>query len=484
MSYLLSRGIFKSGRMSKIIILLSSKCTLSSLPGSSRIFFQKMEQTQTTCIFQNKEPHDKIAGAPPITERQVDEEIWKNISKTDIQNLASTMRKPDGNNNNNKPLGQAKDDNSAPSEVTTCASTVNTNLPTLEEQRNLLQARTVQLGVAAGTTVTAITLAYIPMQLLAALGMIIALLAGMFYTLYQRAQLEFENIVTGRGVGDYLPQDVYDQLVNVSFHDSMVNGNSPPFEEYQYFLLYLIPGITTEQLNAYVDRLRPRHQRILHRPGLGHFLGHQFMRLVMGDSRLAEQQRASGLVPRRLELTESGATGDRDDDASGLGMDEDPASQYVRPLRIEPVSDAPATSRAGTIVDASNADGDHDDEDEDEEEDVDYTGVIVEAVFNGARTVSGMASTLALSYARNTVSWAAGGPARAPLTLGAAGIAMGILGLWTGAFELPSNFQMPRMSTQSRSALMSSSIASAATASMMLMMFGVPGGKSDEKKKK
>ena len=148
------------------------------------------------------------------------------------------------------------------------------------------------------------------------------------------------------------------------------------------------------------------------------------------------------------------------------------------------MSDAAATSRAGTIVDASNVDGDHDDEDEDDEEDVDYTGVIVEAVFNGARTVSGMASTLALSYARNTVSWAAGGPARAPLTLGAAGIAMGILGLWTGAFELPSNFQMPRMSTQSRSALMSSSIASAATASMMLMMFGTPGGKSDEEKKK
>ena len=403
------------------------------------------------------------------------------------------MRKP--NSNNNKQLVSGKDDPPTPSEVTTCASSVHTNLSNLEEQRLRLNAQTMRWGVAAGATVTTVTLTFVPIQLLVGLAMIITFLLGVMYTLYQRAQLEYQNIVTGRGLGEYLPEEMYDQLANVSFHDWMANGTF--IQEHQHLMLYMIPGITTEQLNDYVDRLLPRHRRVLRRPGLGHFLGPQFMRLLMGDSRLAGQHQTPGLVPRRLELTEPAATDDHDDDASGLGLDEDPASQYVRFLGLEPETSAPppvSTSRAAIMVDSSvgSHDDDHqhhddDDDEDDEEEEEDLAanaGVMIDAIFGGARAVSGMASNMALSYARNTVSWAVGGVSRASLTLGIAGVGLGVLGVWAGVYQAPSNIQMPRISFPSQTVLISSTLASGATAGMMLMMFGFPGGKSDDKKKK
>ena len=49
--------------------------------------------------------------------------------------------------------------------------------------------------------------------------------------------------------------------------------------------LYFIPGLTEEQIQNYVGRLAPDHRQLLMRPGLGNFLGDNFMNFLLGENR-------------------------------------------------------------------------------------------------------------------------------------------------------------------------------------------------------
>ena len=93
----------------------------------------------------------------------------------------------------------------------------------------------------------------------------------------------YRNLVTGRGIGDSLPSWLYQLLAEETLHDWM---RDPTFAlEMRHLLLYMLPGISNERLEAYVDRLAPRHREALRRPGLGQFMGNEFMRIIMGDQR-------------------------------------------------------------------------------------------------------------------------------------------------------------------------------------------------------
>jgi hypothetical protein len=428
-------------------------------------------------------------------------------------------------NKNQKQLvpSSSKEAPSSPSEVTattSCASSVHTTMTTLDDQRLHLQSQTMQLGVASVATLTAVTLTFVPIQLLVGLGLFLAMFVGVLYTLYQRALLEYQTVVTGRGLGDYLPERWYDQLANESFHDWMVNGTF--VQDNQHFALYFIPGLTNDQLEAYVDRLLPRHQRELRRPGLGNLFGPQFMRLLVGDSRLQhpEHQMQRSIVPRRLELehhttpttenhhhhstttttiTHSTPGGD---DASRLGDDDDPASQYVRSWGMEPENTAatttsvdnhhtaPVSAARAMEVDASASVGPDDDDDDDEEEEdlAINASVVVDALLGGIDAYYNMTYDMVRGYTLGTVTWLTRGFLRTSLTVGVASVGLGALGIWTGVYEPPRSFSMPRMnmniniprvSLPSQSVLLSSTLASTATAGMMLLLFGFPDTSSN-----
>ena len=362
----------------------------------------------------------------------------------------------------------------------------------LEDQRSRLESQTMQLGIASGATLVAITVTFVPLQLLVGMLIFFTMMIGLLYTLYQRAMLEYQNVVTGRGLGDYLPPNLYDQLANISFHDWMVNGTW--IQDHQQYALYFIPGLTNEQLNAYVERLQPRHRRELRQPGLGRFFGSQFMRLLMGDQRLQLQQQAQrGIVPRRLELEHttpraSNAT-DVDDEASELGNDDDPAAQYVRFFGMEPENSTPPSAEAPVLEALRSSgfdlsiDSDHASEEEEEEEEEGdsalNSSVVTDAVLGGMTSYYRMGLNFALGYTRNTATWLTSGVLRTTLTLGLASVGIGALGVWAGVFEPPRSLPrmaMPRFSMESQTMLMGPVFASAgAMGGMSLMMFGFPG---------
>eukprot|EP01083_Nonionella_stella_P026908 74063_1 len=85
----------------------------------------------------------------------------------------------------------------------------------------------------------------------------------MFYTMYNYA-----TYVLGQGDGalfDLLPSGVQEYLSNTSLHEAMTSNES--FLENRWYLLYFIPGLTPEQINAMVNRLPERHRNMAHGSG-------------------------------------------------------------------------------------------------------------------------------------------------------------------------------------------------------------------------
>jgi hypothetical protein len=103
------------------------------------------------------------------------------------------------------------------------------------------------------------------------------------YTLYLYFNAEFERILQERGLGDYLSQSIYNLLTERTLHEWM--NDSSFTSEYRHLMLYLIPGISREQLETYVERLPTRQRNNLRRHGLGHLFGEAFMRVIMGNER-------------------------------------------------------------------------------------------------------------------------------------------------------------------------------------------------------
>jgi len=366
------------------------------------------------------------------------------------------------------------------------------------DQRQRLNSQAFHLSIASGASAGILVLYTVPAQLLVGMAMVFALFASLMFTLYRRAVLEYNAVVRGQGVGDVLPESIFEQLVNMSLHDWMIGSESSTtfFQEYGFVLLYFVPGLSRQQIDAYVDRLNPGHRAMLRRRGLGHFLGHGFMRVLLGDERLNTIQEASHgdpdqvpvihqatpstrFVPRRLDLQHRAID---DDETSELGVEDsdvvrsstrrrrntshggrdvaiarspptqiegDSTAQILRSIArssaVAQVSRAAVlSSRAAAVApDASSETPSSDDDDEEEEEEdsgVNELGILADAFTASVVGYSNMAVGSVVGTARSMASSAfnllAGTATRASLTITFMSTGIGLFGMWAGVYDI------------------------------------------------
>jgi len=426
-------------------------------------------------------------------------------------------------NDPRKPVGGlgGKDVWNTPEGDVTCASSIqtgqespdddnddesagNNQVISYDERRDTLQRQMMQWGIASGTSITAVTVAFVPAQIIMAFFITVSLFLGFSFTIFQRLRLEALELQR-QGVTGYLPEAMVESLTQTSFHDWIVNGTF--WEENGFFLLYFIPGLSEEQLNRYVNRLIPRSQNVLRRQGIGHFLGPSFMSLLLGEERYAEEmerqeqpQDEGRPVPRRLELTAA-------DEASHLGPDDEathatetPGSDFSRfwaatpPVtRVFAWAEEPSVGSSASlqersaniplqsrgIASATNPSNDGTDDEEEDELAIDAQ-VLRDAISGGIGSITdGMYEAVS----NTTVSFFTGTPLRTGMTATAAAVGIGYLGMWLGG-GVPSGdrMRMPRSSMPSNPVIYSSFLASGATASIMYLFpqigrsAGGPGG--------
>jgi hypothetical protein len=369
---------------------------------------------------------------------------------------------------------------------TTCASTVGTSSHhpnNTEDQssaggndpRTIMRRQVLHLGLASSSVMGAFVVSVVPANILVGVTLVFLLWTTFLYRVFQLMQFEYQRALNGRGLGDLLPASWYDRLVNVSIHDFMTDNAF--MEENQHFFLYFIPGLSRERLDGYVDRLVPRHRRALRQPGLGNFVGDGFMRHVIGDQGLTERQAGTTtrrLVPRRLELAAS-----NEDAASRLGDDDE---EDARLWGVEPTMSEEAAAPLEAVIEADpSLEISHDGTEESEESEEDLAGeeiLVYDAAFS---SMMGMASSV-FGFTRQAVTGpivrTAGTALRATLGIGAVGVGAGLFGLWAG-FWTPQDIRTFRdtrfpiqVSSEARTVLMSSTLASGATAGLF-MLFGL-----------
>jgi len=375
----------------------------------------------------------------------------------------------------------------------------NTSPPTnqavlsVNDQRAVLQRQMIQWGIASGTSIAGVTVALVPAQIIMAFFVVMSLFVGFSFAVFQRLRLEALDLQR-RGVAGYLPDGMVDTLINTSFHDFIVNGNF--MEENSFFLLYFIPGLTEDQINGYVDRLVPRHQHVLRRPGMGHFIGPAFMRLLLGEERyVQQQQRIEELpaeeeedgrpVPRRLELTPAAEV------ASHLGDDDIPPVEEVAEEQQQQREDATQATQT-TVSDFSRFWGTsppivgrvftwtEDNQErsaniplasrdlvsainptEEEDEAAMEAEVIQDAILG---SIDAITTGVYDAVSNAAVGFFTGTPLRTGLTATVAAVGVGYFSMWLGG---GSSGRMRTPSMPSNPALYSSFLASGATAGIM-----------------
>mmetsp|Transcript_99 Transcript_99/g.134 ORF Transcript_99/g.134 Transcript_99/m.134 type:complete len:394 (-) Transcript_99:68-1249(-) len=179
-----------------------------------------------------------------------------------------------------------------------------------------------QLIILAATSTTSLGASIIlllPFPVLLALALSVSSFMYMVYVVILLFYNKRDQIIQVDGIGNYLPPSVYNLLTESTLHEWLQDTSFTL--EFRHLILYFIPGITEQQLEAYIDNLSPTHRYNLRRHGLGHFLGEDFMRLVMGGTRyqrnlLQSQQRPTELVIPPPNLMEFSAIDTSNDMAS------------------------------------------------------------------------------------------------------------------------------------------------------------------------
>jgi hypothetical protein len=393
----------------------------------------------------------------------------------------------------------------AGSTTTTAGSSIRTELVVTNEDRERVSAQIRRLTIASGGSLAVFVVSVIPLPIVAGMLVVLSTFMALFYKLYERALVEYQIILQGQGFGQFLPDSIYDQLVNMSFHEWMVEGTF--VQEWSFLMLYMMPGITREQIEAYIDRLIPRHRQLVRRRGLGYFLGETFMRHIVGDRNnmiirpISDQAVSSSpeaapvVVPRRLTLENE----QEEDEASEL--DPNDADQYARFLGFGTnetttprfsESDTPAgtnmtTSTVATSEDdettSDNQAGANPEKNNNNERNDDLAGefsLVTDAFFTSLTYYYGMAYDMALnsmsSISRSYLF-------RASLAVTVASLGVGAFGIYSGTYsprdfsrsfqDFTRSFQQGfggvRPSYPSPSILLSSALASGGTATIMLM---------------
>ena len=142
----------------------------------------------------------------------------------------------------------------------------------------------------------------------ASIGALVPVASSMLRAQYE---LEMEHPL---GLVRYLPESIRIMLTETTLHEFM--ADTAFFMEYRYLLLYFVPGLSPDQLMAYIGRLPTRHREALLRPGLGRLVPsvmENLMRIDEDDDHRDDAWRPAG---------DDGDEGDDgDSSASGLTMD-------------------------------------------------------------------------------------------------------------------------------------------------------------------
>jgi hypothetical protein len=351
-------------------------------------------------------------------------------------------------------------------------------------QRGLLQHQVYVFGLLSTGSFGAFLVYALPFSALMALACFVASTMALVYMVYRIVLLEVGNILETRGIGDYLPDSIYQQLTITSLHEWMMDSSF--FLENRYLLLYFIPGITQQQLDSYLERLPARHQYVLVRPGLGQFFGSNFMRIVMGQSRyndlLLEDSREEEIIqhaPRQLFPQEQENNNDLnsvfsldlsegDLGMNALGMANGAGQQQAAGMP----NDNSQQQRQVVVAPQPVSCGPEDiPEEELEQEYNQESDILTEAVAAMTTSYSTMVTTAATGYAFQAVDYMSSiviGTG-ATVTLGA--VSIGVWGWWVGVYHpsrTTASLRAPHFPAQS--SLVSTAFYGGASAAVMLLL--------------
>jgi hypothetical protein len=299
------------------------------------------------------------------------------------------------------------------------------------------------------------------------------------YTLYLYFTVEFESILQERGLGDYLSQSIYNLLTERTLHEWM--NDSSFTSEYRHLMLYLIPGISQEQLEAYIDRLPPRHRNNLRRHGLGHLFGEAFMRAIMGNERyqihVENQARPSEFLlpaPNSPLAVSRMLFDDSDDERSDLGLQittDDMIDETVmasRAIHVAPQYDLRSGDEPlARIVQVATPAQDLQREQEEE------STILVDAFATMSLSLVNQTLSSATSTAASIIEYISPIVIGSGLTVTSISVGVGLFGVWFGIYQprrvVPSSPHFP----SSRTLIGSTVVGGASAALMYLVRSGV-----------
>lgn len=344
-------------------------------------------------------------------------------------------------------------------------------------QRNILNHQVHVFALLSAGSFGAFLVLALPFSALVALTFFVGSTFALFYMAYRILLLEYRNMMEGRGIGDYLPTSIYQQLTTTSVHEWMMDGSF--FLEHRYLLLYFIPGTTQEQMDSYLERLPARHQYIITRPGLGQFAGADFMRLIMGQSRyndlLLEDQREEQIIEngtsRRLFEAEDSSNSSlgldvTERDLAG-GLDDQQACNMARFVGLQSPQEESSNEQQEVVVAPQPISTDPADvpEEELQQEYNEESDILTEAVAAMTTSYSTMMANAATGYAVQAVDYISPFIIGTGMTVSLGAMGVGIWGWWAGVYH-PSRAAPHFPSSRS---LLSTALYGASGAGMMML---------------
>jgi hypothetical protein len=121
-------------------------------------------------------------------------------------------------------------------------------------RRSWLQEDILLLSGTSLLSIMTFLYVVLPLTALMSLAVFMASSSALSYALYQYALQEFERLLQGRGLGEYLPESLYRTLAEQSLHENLID---PSFTlEYRHLMLYFLP-LSAAQRDAFIERLAP-----------------------------------------------------------------------------------------------------------------------------------------------------------------------------------------------------------------------------------
>ena len=309
----------------------------------------------------------------------------------------------------------------------------------LDQRGRALRRQTTLLLVTSTSSFVLFLFLYLPFAVLVSLFVFVSSTSFIIYNIFLYGSVQFEQIVQGRGFGDYLSEYMYNQLTELTLHEWLQDSSFTL--EYRHLMLYFIPGVSPDQLELYIDRLPTRHRSNLRRHGLGHFLGDAFMRMIMGDDRygihLENQARPAELIlPAVSSLSVSRLLfDDSEDENSDIGLpitaedlvDASPVSSQV----IDCASEVQSSSRQEPITRSDQINSPAEELQREQEEE----SIILADAF----------TTMSLTYTNQTVASISGVASSmieyfSPIVIGSGltvtsiSVGIGMFGVWSRAY--------------------------------------------------